>query len=195
MGLLLFGTIWFWILIIVSVGLIVWFLEKALLDEYDDTGGGVKATLVIIAATTLYFFFGSKEHVIDAFNYVKDNPEQILLWFGLYLVVGVIWSVVKWFFFLHDKKIYYKERKKSGYSDSFVLPTAAQNKYRILSWMYYWPFSTIWTIINQPIKRAFKFIYAKIESTFDKISASVFSDMIKEKEEFEAKRADLKNPK
>jgi len=54
------------------------------------------------------------------------------------------------------------------------MPSAKGNKSRILTWMFYWPFSGIWTIINDPVRRAFQWIYKRLEGVYQKITVSAF---------------------
>lgn len=46
----------------------------------------------------------------------------------------------------------------------------------LLLWMTYWPWSMIWTIINDPIRRAFRAIYSKISGLFEMITNSIYDD-------------------
>ncbi len=179
MGFLIIGSLWFWVLFAVASILIIFFLEKALNDEYHDTGGGFPSTIVIIGALTLYYFFGSKQDIYDLGNYLKDHPWMSLLRIGMFVVVGIIWAFAKWYFFLQNKKEYFKKQKEN-YSDYVFkesdIPQAKRNKSRIISWMSYWPFSMLWTLFDEPVKKIFRYIYTKIESTFQKMSNSTFKD-------------------
>ena len=187
MGLIIFGTIWFWTLLSVVAILIIWFLEDAINYEktYRDTGGGTKVTMTILAFLTLYFFFGSKEQFVQALYYIKGNPGTIILSIASYVVIGVIWSIVRWYFYLQGFKIHYIRKNgptKNGISFRGI-PKGADNKNRILTWMSYWPFSMFWTIINEPFRKVFRYIYSKIEGIYDKMAKSVFSDSISNEEE------------
>jgi len=180
--LIIFGSIWFWVLVTVTISIIWNSLERAL-NSSDDNGGGVLATIVLIGFGVLYYFFGSKEHVESIFQFVIHNSGLIIGCILGYLVFGVIWSIVKWFFFLHEKRdVYMKnvERYPSQYKKADIanhIPTAADNKFRILTWMYLWVFSATWTLIDQPIKRTFRFVYNKLESTYDKMALKIFDNV------------------
>lgn len=184
MGFLLFGTLWFWILFAVATILIIFFLEKALNDEYHDTGGGVPSTIIILSCITLYYFFGSKQDVYDFLAYMRDYPWFTLGRIVAYVGIGIIWSIFKWYFFLQNKKYHLtKKIEDLGGVDLTTheisesdIPQAKRNKARIISWMSYWPFSMIWTLINEPVKKMFRFIYTKIEGIFQKMSDSAFKD-------------------
>lgn len=185
MGLLLFGTIWFWTLLSVVAILIIWFLEDAI--DYDrtyrDTGGGTKATVTFFIFLALCYFFGSKEQFVESLYFIKDNPGTIILMLISYVVIGVIWSIVKWYFYLQGFKMHHIIRNGTENGISLRnIPRGSQNKNRIITWMSYWPFSMIWTIINEPVRKIFKYIYSKIEGIYDKMSKSVFYDYISKEE-------------
>lgn len=177
MGIFLIGTLWFWILFGVASCLIIFFLEDAL--RYNrDIGGGTKSTLVILAVLILYYFLGSREDIFNLLTFVKDHPFLTLSRIGMYIGVGVIWSFFKWFFYLTN----IKEKLLSKYNNDltkiyeYEIPAAADNKSRIITWMSYWPFSALWTLINEPFRKTFKFIYSKIEGIFQAMSDRIFKD-------------------
>ena len=55
-----------------------------------------------------------------------------------------------------------------------LTPRVRDNKRRILTWMAYWPWSMFWTVLNDPVKRLFKYIYAKMKAVYQKIVDRVF---------------------
>lgn len=178
MNFLLFGTLWFWILCVVTSGTIIWLLEDALTTSNDE-GGGRGATIVLLIFGALYYFFGSSEDVINILVFVRDHPLQVFGYFLGYVGVGVIWAFIKWYFYVHNQ-VQKDTKKLNEYEHHAVkIPTASQNKYRIMSWMYYWPFSGLWTIINEPLKNSFEYVYTKIGGTFDSISNKMFADVLK----------------
>jgi hypothetical protein len=181
MNFLLFGTLWFWVALVVLSIAVIYFLEDALSYNNDDGGGGL-ATLAIITFAMLYYWFGSKEDVVKILTYIRDNPTKILLYFLAYVAVGIVWAFVKWYFFVHSRYEKSKADKKDYHNRTLVVPTARDNKFRIMSWMYYWPFSGLWTLINEPLKKSFKYVFSKISATFDRISNHMFSDLIQEEE-------------
>ncbi len=56
-------------------------------------------------------------------------------------------------------------------------PKVSRHKGRIMIWMAYWPWSFVWTMVNDPVKRAFKAIYRALKSAFQKISDGVFNQV------------------
>lgn len=54
------------------------------------------------------------------------------------------------------------------------LPKASQHKARIIAWMMWWPASAVWTLIDDPLRRLFNWIYARVSSVYDKITKMIF---------------------
>jgi hypothetical protein len=55
-----------------------------------------------------------------------------------------------------------------------IVPKARDHKAKILTWMTYWPWSMVWTLINDPVKRLFKYIYRSIQELLQSISNRAF---------------------
>lgn len=182
MEFLIFGTVWFWILFLGASFLIIWFLENAL-GRSKDSGGGMLSTITLIAAIAVYYFLGSSQDVINFFLYVKDHPIFSLLRVGAYIGIGLVWSIFKWYFFLRNKaESLTAQMDEYPASTSFSekdFPKAKDNKARIISWMSYWPFSAFWTLLNEPIKKTYKYIYSKIEGLYDKMTEKIFAELKK----------------
>jgi hypothetical protein len=61
----------------------------------------------------------------------------------------------------------------SGLS-SLERPRANNNKLRITAWMAYWPCSAIGTILNDPVRRIFNWIFARLRALYQKLADHVF---------------------
>lgn len=55
--------------------------------------------------------------------------------------------------------------------NSFERPSARNNKWKIITWMCYWPFSMVWFAIDEP----WRYIYDALSSMFQKISNKIYS--------------------
>jgi hypothetical protein len=54
-------------------------------------------------------------------------------------------------------------------------PRAANNKARIVSWMSLWPCSFVGTLLNDPVRRLFNYLFNAFKSLYQKMSDKVFS--------------------
>lgn len=55
-------------------------------------------------------------------------------------------------------------------------PVATENKAKITAWMAFWPCSVISTLLNDPIRRLFKYLFNLLKSLYQKMADAVFSD-------------------
>lgn len=51
------------------------------------------------------------------------------------------------------------------------------SKWKIYMWIAYWPWSGLWTLIHDPIKRILKFIYRQIKGLLKNIYDRQFADV------------------
>ncbi len=175
MEIFVLGTLWFWVLFIASIIAITFLVEK-------EEGNGWGAFFTCLAFFALLYFFGSKEPVKDILRYVIHNPLSIVFAVVLYLFFGSLWSMVKWYLFLCEKRRLnledhnrHNDRQEEGKKRAWDphIPKARDNKDTILMWMSWWPFSALWTLLDNPIKKLFRSIFAHMERTYDRIAERV----------------------
>lgn len=188
LGIFTLGTISFWIFTIVAFLVIIGCLE------YER--GDVATFVFIIAGFFLSFF-----NQFNIFKWIIINWQLTLLFCGIYFLAGTVWAFIKWYFYLHNQKDAYNDAKEEIFRQYnvksltevsneklsnwefdqlrklSVVPSAKGKKGTILMWMIYWPASTVWTIINDPVRKVFRIIYQKISGGFDKIAKKIFSDV------------------
>ncbi len=177
----------FWILLLVEFILLLALVEY----EKPELGFlsllGVGILLKVFADVNLLFM-------------VVEHPWHASLGALVYLVIGTAWSIFKWYFFVRNRREEYfkakedfqkdlnQDRKVEEWEKSYekarflnrkktLEPLPGENKSRILMWMAYWPWSAIWTLINDSIKKTYKFIYENISGVLTRISRSVFKDV------------------
>lgn len=184
------GSIGFWLLFS-AISLLVIFAEEA--ERVGLALGGLIGAFVALA------LWGD-------FNVVKEaveNPALVAVLFAGYFVAGAVWSVIKWSFYVRDRRYRYEEDKMKflrhhGVKGSKIpnvllaawkhrcepaythdrhhpgtlamVPQVHEHKARVMRWMMFWPWSVVWTIVNDPIKKLFKRIYRAIKSLLQHIS-------------------------
>lgn len=131
------------------------------------------------------------------------HPVTLLWWLGGYLVAGSVWGTFKWWqYCLRQRDLLERqfrsfranrldaigtappnaawdaalltEFRGKAYTPDIVVPTALDNKERIITWMYLWPFSIVGTLFSDWLLRLFTRIYRFLEGMLDSISASVW---------------------
>jgi hypothetical protein len=151
------------------------------------------------AAFSLLAFVGLADFLfsVGIVSFFIANPVTLLGAGGAYIALGLAWSFPKWWFYVRkvrdeylDNLEYFKEImglpadqplsqvKALDFSSRYGKtrrPRASGNKERILTWMMYWPFSFIWTMIDEPLKRAFEVIFRKFRGVYERISETAFA--------------------
>ena len=84
-------------------------------------------------------------------------PEDKLKEFDSFLGQNVGWSSS------HRGQLLSRER-----------PRASKNKARITAWACYWPFSFVGTLLNDPVRRLFNFLFNQFKALYERMSNFVF---------------------
>jgi hypothetical protein len=182
------GTFWFWALIVLSA------CALFALIEYERVGW---ATITILFVLALLHFFGDFS-VISHIK--ANPGTFALLVLGYFAVGTVWAIIKWWFFVKRLRRKYDEAKaeflEKNGVQGMDIpselkakwleqtrfltegrhgihvaeRPRARRHKGRILCWMTYWPWSAVWTIIDDPIKRIFREIYHYIQGLLQRIA-------------------------
>ena len=164
------GTFWFWVLAI-SIPVLLF-----LLVELEWPGW---ATASVLATILLLEFLGDA----NIFVFIRDNPILIVVSVFAYFCAGTVWSYFKWWFYARKKRHEYDEAMEyyGRYNDNVLKPKvedykprALDHKRRILIWMSYWPWSMVWTLINDFVKDIFEFIFHRLHDAYQKVSDDAF---------------------
>lgn len=183
--------------------LFVVFCVACVLMETEKFGWAT-LTLILTLVGVQVFHVGG----LDLLAFAREHLVQTLLYVGGYLVVGVVWSFIKWFSFLMGFRDEFKQGKAAflnglklnpegqvpeneldnfhsfmqkwkygGYygNDLSMRPRAAKNKARITAWMAFWPYSVVGTILNDPIRRVFNWLFNGFKALYQKMSDAIFA--------------------
>lgn len=138
-------------------------------------------TVVIISACVGAQFL----HVADLWGFVRHQAGLTALYALGYLVLGVVWSFVKWLsFLLGFRRVRQRERERSAFWQSAYYrggplgqtPKAADNKGRIVGWISYWPFSLVGTLFNDPLRSLVQWLFERLSSSYQRVADYVFRD-------------------
>jgi len=163
------GTFWFWTLILASMISIIALIE----NEYN-----IMADIVFAGSILALYKLGSGEAINTIGSWAVTHWFYTILIFIGYLLSGTIYSLVKWAIFVADGKA--KIIRNNGYFSKSDW-TPGKNKARITHWMIFWPISGIWTLISNPVARAFNRIFYRLESVYQKISDKIMKELIEKK--------------
>lgn len=159
----------------------------------------VLSTSVLFVTTILLEFFTNFHPISLSIN----NPGNALLYILGYLTIGTLYGIVKWFSFVYmirERAAKEIENYKKAYGEKeflnkdettrigmvstgigHSLPIKASNyKATMMMWMCYWPISAPWTVLNDPLRRAWNYAYNVISGSLQKISDNVMRDVMKD---------------
>lgn len=131
---------------------------------------------------------------------VLASLPGIAVFLVAYFLIGACWSVVKWYFFTRVLREAYGEAlktliaKKGSTDKASILnqmravlhyrypvlsipPEPAEHTNRILTWIGHWPFSMLWTLINDPVRRIVRWLYQRLKNVYRAIGRSAFADI------------------
>lgn len=159
-GLAVYGF-WFWALILVEFGLLLWFVE----EEWP-----LPSIVSFVIFILLLWWLAD----IPVWTWIKENPWNLLKYAGVYVIAGLGWSFFKYYFHLNkmkkhlveikdhwradvtsDKPNFESYLKDRSYGQEFNFERSAS---KLLFWAMWWPPSLIWTVLNDPVRKFFKWL-------------------------------------
>lgn len=169
--LLTFGTLWFWLITALAVATITALVEN---------GKNAFADIVFIGAMIAFFKLGCQAPLITIGTWILAHPILAILSFLAYLVAGTLYSMLKWGLYVLDgKQKLLREGSSASYWPSDWKPS--NNKSMITHWMIYWPISGAWTLISNPVAKAFNKIFYRFEGVYQKISDKIMKEFIEKR--------------
>ena len=150
---------------LILIGLALWVLLLFPLVEFERTGF---AALTVLVGLALLHVFGG----YDVIGTILNNPIEILLGITAYTLVGIGYSILRWSWFCSAWRRDY-DAAEPGFSKSMLwnkIPTAANSKNRIISWMMFWPWSAFWWFLSDFITELFEKIYRSFSGVYERIA-------------------------
>lgn len=166
----LFGFgIWFWSLIFVEFILLVWFVESDM---------EAASFVSIIVFLVLLWWLAD----VPIWQWIKNNPKRLLAYSVIYVVIGILWSMCKYYFSLVKTRSFLKEQKKEwkqnhekydGETVNFkeFVERKCRYEYKIrktisfetsisnlVFWAMVWPPSMFWTLLDEPVRKLFTWL-------------------------------------
>ena len=189
LDLFVIGGFWFWTWLTIVTIILFACIE-------DDRG--VTATAMVAVTVLLLCVFGDL-----SLSVIWHNPWQTFAGILGYFIVGTGWCIAKWLFYVKDQREKYDELKdkfiinnkleiaikdpipdehkdnwlRMCHSLEDINPEISRHKDRVYVWIAYWPWSFVWTMINDPVRKILKKIYKNISSSLQAISDYYFKDI------------------
>jgi hypothetical protein len=180
---------WFWVLVVLEFCLLTWFVEECW-------------PLPSIVSLILFFVLLWWLADIPIWTWIKNNPAQLAMYCLYYIMAGIGWSIGKYYFLLSKVRKNIKKLKaewmenKAKFEDDkiitfedYISNNSFQVKYdlnfdntamKLTFWAMFWPTSFVWTILNEPVRRLFKFlIHDVFIGIYRKMHKVMITDLIK----------------
>lgn len=209
--LLAFGSFWFWAAFLIVSFFIIVFLENE--KRTGATLLTLVAIAAIIGLGNMGVFTWIAAHPLLLLGYIGGYIAVgagygFLKWWLLlsdtarkYRAKRTAWLERQVETVQPERKSDYKEALRTGklmgrvksnwikyFSDVYEYrnlkkPLVSRNKGKIIGWMTYWPWSGLWMLINDPIRRIFRYLYEHISGLLQRMSDRIFADIDDELEE------------
>jgi hypothetical protein len=130
--------------------------------------GGVCYVLIGVAWSLVKWRVHLSEKM-DIFDDISSKYAYDNDWAGYKAYLQTQWDVLN-FNDMHVSLIGAKTNKDIA---ARIIPKAEHNKALIISWMLYWMLSMLATLLNNPLRKLFNYLYSVLSGTFDRMSANV----------------------
>ncbi|HTM68611.1 MAG TPA: hypothetical protein VL426_04885 [Candidatus Binatia bacterium] len=192
------GTFWFWALLAIhfcvllalieyekvgwaTFSLIATFAVLHFFGDFNVVSAAIHNPITALIVAAGYFAAGTAWSVIKWWFYVRNCREDYDKKKAAFLERnGVEGAAIpdalkgKWKEELEGDYRYGGRGSRRASFAGGIIPKAGDHKGRIMTWMCYWPWSMVWTLINDPVKRLFKQIYLQIQGLLQSISNRAF---------------------
>lgn len=188
----LVGSFNFWVLVALTA------VFTTICVNSDNNGYATLCLFVFVVVSTLCGDFNPIQAVLS-------NPLYSVGAALTYVVLGVGWSLIKWYLFVLSRKENFVEFRRKfllGHNlhgpfippqltqewsktwntqwgvekEKMTQPLVHDHVVRIVALMVYWPFSAAWTLVDDPLRRLFTFILKRMNRVFDSIASRVFAN-------------------
>lgn len=140
--------------------------------------------IFIVSAITIHFV----SPAYSLFTFIYNNPLDFLLRVVLYILIGLLWSFIKWYSYVKSRVATYLDQKKEWDEDatreeyrkpkltSFT-PDASNNLDRLFGWAAFWPWSLLWAILSDAVKIFYEWLIVKLSGVYNWITKLAFKNV------------------
>src|SRR5205823_5639912 len=110
-------------------------------------------------------------------TFVRTHPVLTALYVSGYFLAGAAWSIVKWWFAetnrVREARDEFRESRDIRTWSEFIKNRKSDPtnyKSDIIAWITFWPFSLVWTLLNDPVRRLCRRIYDELQGVYQRIT-------------------------
>jgi hypothetical protein len=183
----------------------------AIMVSLENEEEGLASGIISFVLVLLLWNYGK-----DVWGFVSTNIATTIYFSLGYIILGMVWSMLKWNEFVKNKvekfkKIrsqYLEQNKKFDEKDEIhlrglcdylrqfgfklygsdvdsmkdivvkIMPDGTDKKSSIIAWISYWPLSLTATLLNNPFRRLWLYVYSLCSGVYDKISMRHAKDLV-----------------
>jgi hypothetical protein len=183
----------------------------AIMVSLENEEEGLASGIISFVLALLLWNYGK-----DVWGFVSTNIATTIYFSLGYIILGMVWSMLKWNEFVKNKvekfkKIrsqYLEQNKKFDEKDEIhlrglcdylrqfgfklygsdvdsmkdivvkIMPDGTDKKSSIIAWISYWPLSLTATLLNNPFRRLWLYVYSLCSGVYDKISMRHAKDLV-----------------
>lgn len=154
-----FGTFWFWAICGLDFLALMIFVNQ-------DKGFASFASLIV--GIVFLNWIGQ----IPVFPFMFQNPKIFFMYILGYIIIGVFWSFIKYYFHLLKLREEYNRYKESN--REWRKPSFKDTAEDITMWMSFWPFSLLWTTLHDFCIRIFETIKMSLSGCYRRMYNHIF---------------------
>lgn len=176
----------------VAIGGVAFWMVAAVFSVFVilalETDSGTGATFV----GALFILFLMVATPFNPVVWALTNPGTFVSYLAGYFAAGSVWSFLKWIFYVlrrrEEARIARTEFKEKGltgdfgdwvvgrsnYRDSHYPPQVSRHKSDLVFWATWWPWSAFWTLLNDPIRHIWNFLYNLFGRSLQNITNRMF---------------------
>ena len=163
----LFAGVLLWPWWALSLFVLLCLIDAALVENESATFGTL---LMIVGTGALVWIAGD----MNPFVALWQNLGAVILFFFAYFIIGGVWSLFKWYFYLKQVR---RGMNKNNDRERPYHSYAANNKAKIMAWIGHWPFSIIGTVIGDFVFEIGRKVFDYLGGTYARIEKHVFGDL------------------
>ena len=122
-----------------------------------------------VLSVALLSVFGLMTYYLVPAAVAHITLMDTIIFGGIYLTFGSIWSLFKWYKFIKADKSKFKARYYDTESAKYDVPEASSYVDRISTWIIFWPLSFIKYCIGDLFMDAIHFIIKRLGGVYRKI--------------------------
>ncbi len=166
------------------IGLVILLFSICICEARPETEWGTTINIVI---TGVFLYFVTTP-TGAAYRWLMENPLNFFVGFLTYILLGGVYSVIKWWRFVRayveaaKAELDGRNLSSDNYRSRVIdlkngVPKASRNKDRISTWILYWPLSLVAMLIKDLVLDFASWVRKQFTGVYESITSKAVSDL------------------